>query len=108
MNHAPYRRIELWSSFACCISIGGTIAWLAIARGLPFLWWFAVPFLVLTPFTFWKATRPDRFFEKEQAEQQAFNQKHPIWAALLALLTITGALWTLWKMFASILSFLAG
>ena len=98
------RRIELWISFACCTAIGGTLGWLAIAKGLPFLWWFAGPFLVLIPLTAWKATRPDRAFEEESEKLQAFNQRHPIWAALLALVTITGTLWTLWKMISSIIS----
>jgi hypothetical protein len=101
------RRIELWISFACCTAIGGTFGWLAIAKRLPFLWWFAGPFLVLIPLMVWKATRPDRAFEEESEKLQAFSQRHPIWAALLALVTIAGALWTLCEMIGSIVSFLA-
>lgn len=75
-------------------------------RGHSFLWCFAGPFLVLLPHTAWKATRPDRVFVEEQEKLQAFHQRHPILAAMLALGTVAGASWTLWKLIGSIVTYL--
>jgi hypothetical protein len=63
-----------------------------MAKGLPFLWCFAVPFLVLAPFTAWKAVRPDDVYLREEEKFDAFTKRHPILASFLILGAIAGGL----------------
>lgn len=94
MNYPQQRRVELWFAFAVSTVLGGLCGWFAIAKELPFLWWFAGPFLALIPLTAWKATRSNGEFENELEKFETFAKQHPILSLLAILCGIAGSLWT--------------
>lgn len=95
MNYPQLRRTELWVAFTGSAALGGMFSWLAITKELPFLWWFAGPFLVLLPLTAWKACQTESTFEREEEKFDSFTKRHPILSALLILGGIAGSLWSI-------------
>lgn len=104
MNYPQLRRTELLVAFTVSSVLGGLFSWLAIAKGLPFLWWFAGPFFVLVPFTAWKAAKPNSVFEREQEKLETFTKRHPILSSLLILGAIAGGLWSIVSMIFHVLA----
>lgn len=95
MNYPQLRRIELWVLFSASAVVGGFFSWLAITKGLAFLWWFAGLFFLMLPLCAWKAAKPDRFFVREQEKFERFTKRHPVLSSLLIWGGIAGALWTI-------------
>lgn len=108
MNYPQLRRTELWLVFTASAVLGGFFGWLAVTKDHAFLWWFAVPFLVMVPLSAWKAARPSSVFESEQEKFDVFAKRHPILSSLLILGGIAGALWTIGSVLLRVLAHFAG